>query len=395
MKIAITLLKYNPFGGYERQAAALAEGLAARGDEVTIFSHTWKEHASDRIRFEKVPVLKLTPWLRVLSFALMSRRYLRRHEGEFDLVMAFDRTLVMDIYRAGNACHKEWIDFRKKHLGLSSRLSIAANPLHPVMNWIEKRIFGRIQKNGGYIVGLAPLNSEQIRKYYPVDPERFYVIPSTVDLERFNREKNLRYREEIRKMLGVDDDTLLLLHVGSGFRIKGLISTIRAMPFLLDKGMRVKLLIAGKDRRRTVRYKRLCRKMGIERHVQFLGGVRNVEQYHAAADIFVLPSLFETFCISAIEALASGLPVIIGKGAGASSIIEQAGRTIDVPASPEELAGMIEETAKEELDMRLSNNIETAYSRRRAAASQCGLDNIMARYYELIDRVVKEKNARD
>ena len=56
---------------------------------------------------------------------------------------------------------------------------------------------------------------------------------------------------------------------------------------------------------------------------------------------------------------------------------------------------MIEKTANEELDMRVSNNIETAYSQRREAASQCGLDNIMARYYELIDRVVKEKNARN
>ena len=267
MKIAITLLKYNPFGGYERQAAALAEGLSSRGDEVTIFSHTWKEQTSDRIRFEKVPVLNWTPWLRVLSFALMSRRYLRRHAGEFDLVMAFDRTLEMDIYRAGNACHREWIDFRKKHLGLSSRLSIAINPLHPVMNWIEKRIFGHIQKTGGYIVGLSSLNSEQVRKHYSVDLERFYVIPSTVDLERFNREKNLQYRDEIRKMLGVDEETLLLLHVGSGFRIKGLISTIRAMPFLLEKGMRGKLVIAGKDRRHTAHYKRLCRRIGIERHV--------------------------------------------------------------------------------------------------------------------------------
>ena len=395
MKIAITLLKYNPFGGYERQAAALAEGLAARGDEVTVFAHTWKEQSFAGVRFEKVPILNWTPWLRILSFALMSRRSLRRSKEKFDIVIAFDRTLEMDIYRAGNACHREWIDFRKKYLGLSSRLSIAVNPLHPVMNWIEKRIFGRIQKKGGYVVGLAPLNSKQIRKYYPVDPERFYVIPSTVDLERFNREKNLQYKEDIRNKLRVDDDTLLLLHVGSGFRIKGLISTIRAMSILLDKGRKVKLVIAGKDRKRTVIYKKLCRKLGIEKHVQFQGGVRNIEQYHAAADIFVLPSLFETFCISAIEALASGMPVIIGKGAGASSIIEPVGRVIDVPASPEALAGMIEETARAEFDMIVSHNIEEVRSRRREAASQCGIENIMARYYELIDRAVKEKNAKD
>ena len=395
MKIAITLMRYNPFGGYERQAAALAQGLAARGDYVTVFAHVWMDQTCPGIRFEKVPMITFTPWLRSLSFAIMARRTLRQHDETFDLVIAFDRTLVMDIYRAGNACHREWIAFRKKHLGLYSRISIAMNPLHPVTNWIEEHMFGYIQKHGGSIVGLSPLNAKQVRTYYPVDRERFHVIPPAVDLKRFDRKRNLPYREEIRRTLAIDEDTLLLLHVGSGFRIKGLISTIRTVPILRERGMKVALVVAGKDRSRTTRYRKQCRQLGIDTHVQFLGGIRNIERYYAAADIFVLPSLFETFGVSAIEALASGLPVIIGKGAGVSPIITPVGRTIDVPAAPAALASMIEETANEEFEIRASNRIETAYHRRREVALQCGMETIMSRYYELIDSTVKEKHASD
>ena len=114
LNIAIVLMKYNPFGGYERQAAILAETLAERGDSVTIFTNKWIDENLPGIKFKKVKMIKLSSWLKVLSFALLSRLYLNREREQFDVIIAFDRTLVMDIYRAGNACHKEWLNFRKK-----------------------------------------------------------------------------------------------------------------------------------------------------------------------------------------------------------------------------------------------------------------------------------------
>ena len=70
-----------------------------------------------------------------------------------------------------------------------------------------------------------------------------------------------------------------------------------------------------------------------------------MERFYAEADLFVLPSLFETFGATAIEALACGLPVIIGRGAGVSYLVEceQIGQVINTPADPHELADLIED----------------------------------------------------
>ncbi len=168
-------MKYNPFGGYERQAALLAEALAARGDSVTVFANKWKSGedghsvpggAVKGITFRKVPMIRAASWLKVLSFAFFSRQRVLRERGRFDVIMAFDRTLVMDVYRAGNACHKEWHAFRRRHGGLYDRVSMALNPLHLVINSIEGRVFSGIQRNGGTIVVLSPAGMEQIRRHY-------------------------------------------------------------------------------------------------------------------------------------------------------------------------------------------------------------------------------------
>ena len=180
MRIAIVLMKYNPFGGYERQAAILAEEMRGRGHEVTVFANDWKGGERNGIIFRKVPMLKWASWLKVLSFAVMSRRLLEAEP--FDAVIAFDRSLSMDVYRAGNACHREWMAFRKRHGGARESLSMAINPLHVVINGIERRIFSRIQEKKGTIVVLSQLGREQIRRHYDVDDERFAVIPPVVDL---------------------------------------------------------------------------------------------------------------------------------------------------------------------------------------------------------------------
>ena len=96
MKIAIVLMKYNPFGGYERQAALLAEAFADRGDNVTVFANEWLGNSRAGIKFQKVPMFKGMSWLKVLSFALFSthqtlsasRTFCFLFEGSFLVLMS-------------------------------------------------------------------------------------------------------------------------------------------------------------------------------------------------------------------------------------------------------------------------------------------------------------------
>lgn len=379
-------MKYNPFGGYERQAALLARALVDRGVGVTVFTSDWKGPKPEGMTVRKVPIVRFASWLKVLSFALFSRRALRGG-GEFDAVIAFDRTLVMDIYRAGNACHREWQATRRRFGGMRDRVSMAVNPLNMVINAIEKRIFATVDSSGGAIVVLSGAGAEQIRRHYPVDPERFVAIPPTVDLARL--EGKGTDRDGARKAFGVTPGRVVLLHVGSGFRIKGLESTVRALALLAKDEIDCELLVAGRDRSGIRRYGELAGSLGVGDRVRFLGGVEDMAALYAAADVFVLPSVFETFGVAVVEALYMGLPVVVGRGAGVSELVEGegVGSVVDVPADPSELAGVISRAWAREEGLRGSGGLDGERARRRAATSACSVGSVMESYMSLIGRV--------
>lgn len=315
MKIAIVIYKYNSYGGYERQAFLLSKWLVKENHEVTVVSSTWIAEPS--IKFIRVPVITLFSWLKVLSFVVNTRKIILYEN--LDLVIAFDRTLMSDVYRAGNACHRAWIDYRKKNGTLKDRISIAINPLHMVINWIEKRIFSLNQSDRKIIV-LSDLGMDQIQKYYKVDSARFQVLPPLLDNSRMNYDN----MDELR-LVNRDKHNLktkiVLLHVGSGFRIKGLAASITAVSILKDAGYNVCLLVVGKDSKGTKVFGRVVKNLKVEDEVRFVGGIDDIETYYAVSDIFLLPSKFETFGISAIEALYCGLPVVVSDGAGVSTFI--------------------------------------------------------------------------
>ncbi|MBE9527616.1 MAG: glycosyltransferase family 4 protein [Proteobacteria bacterium] len=408
MNVAIVLMKYNPFGGYERQAALVARALVARGDSVTVFASEWKSDTSSEsapkpdgsagsLKFHKVPIVRLSSWLKVLSFALRARREVRRTKRSFDCVVAFDRTLEMDLYRAGNACHKEWLAFRGVHGGVGDRLSVAVNMLHKVINTIEAHIFARVASGTARAVVLSKSGAEGIARHYPVDANSFTVIPPAIDLARLDTESGAksRSREAVRKELGVSpgatgsSGTHLLLHVGSGFKIKGLKSTIEAVSVLAGRGVDAVLVVAGSDRKESARCKTLARTLGIEERVKFLGGVENVAELYTAADLFIVPSLFETFGVVFMEALYMGLPVVVGAGAGAASAVDEAGteagRVVDVPAVPEKLAESVEELLAQERKFKESGELDGVKKRRRECALLSAPERVIKEFLAEID----------
>ncbi len=78
------------------------------------------------------------------------------------------------------------------------------------------------------------------------------------------------------------------------------------------------------------RFERLSAQQGVANHVRFYGTRRDTERFYQAADIFVLPSAYETFSVVCFEAAACGLPLVIPPIAGAREIVglEQGGLLI-------------------------------------------------------------------
>jgi UDP-glucose:(heptosyl)LPS alpha-1,3-glucosyltransferase len=130
--------------------------------------------------------------------------------------------------------------------------------------------------------------------------------------------------------LKLKQDQIALLFAGSGWKRKGLLFAIEAMA--LCKNRKMRLLVAGRGEARPYKTTRL--RFWREDPVQFLGEVADLVPVYAAADIFILPTIYDPFSNACLEALASGLPVVTTRSNGFSEIIEDGvhGSIVDNPA---------------------------------------------------------------
>jgi len=110
-----------------------------------------------------------------------------------------------------------------------------------------------------------------------------------------------------------------MLHVGSGFERKGVSAFLEALARAPAKPWG---LVVGRDKH-AARYAVLARRLGVDRRVRFLGGVSDVRPYHAAADAFVLATLYDPQPNALLEAMASGLPVVTTRTCGAAELLAE------------------------------------------------------------------------
>ena len=214
--------------------------------------------------------------------------------------------------------------------------------------------FRKIFRQSKKIIAIARFGKEEIVKHYKVSPRKITVIYNGVDGEEFKPENKSLFGADIRRQFHLSADDFVILFVGSGFRRKGLNSLIKAVSLLKEK--KVKLLVVGKDRKMP--YLKLVKKLGLENKVIFTGGLRETYKLYAAADIFVFPTLYEPFGNVCLEALSSGLPLIVSRSSGAAEIITEAkeGFLLDSPGNEEEIARKIKLTFDEEARKKLSRN---------------------------------------
>ena len=128
-----------------------------------------------------------------------------------------------------------------------------------------------------------------------------------VDLSAFS--KNEEFRGSLRKEYGIEDTDFLFLNVGRLVEAKDHVTLITAFSKLVQKGLRVKLLILGSGEE-EIRLSGLIKEYSLSRYCILAGAHKEVSRFYNAADCFVLSSKWEGFPMVLIEAMASGLPVI-------------------------------------------------------------------------------------
>jgi UDP-glucose:(heptosyl)LPS alpha-1,3-glucosyltransferase len=339
MRIAFVIYNYSESkGGVERYAYDLARYLIRDAHDIHIFCHQADESFSqskiDHLTFHIVPANGLFSFFKYRSFADNAASILSN--DKFDLIQGFGRTYSQDVYRVGSGCHWEYLKNRHPSMrNILGRVVQSLNPRNQVIMELEKKSFAP----GAYkkIICISKKVKEEIQRYYYIHEKDISVIYNGIDPERFNTGNKKKYHFEVRKELGLNDNEILILFVGSGFERKGLQYAIEGLAFVPENyRSNIKLLVVGKGN--VNKYQAIAGKYGIKNQVLFIGPQSRIERYYAASDIFLFPTLYEPFGTVCLEAMASGLPVITTQRAGASEIMSD---SIDAFIIPEPLDSKI------------------------------------------------------
>ena len=302
MRILIIARAWSFHGGVETATAGLLQALVEHGDDV----HLLSTGAAPPVRGITVRRLRLPPMpaaARVRAVAVLARLTARR--SGWDVVQSHERVLGADVYRAGEGCHRAYLDSRDEPGGRAL--------YHRALLALERRVFADTPE----IVAIARVGKDEIQRLYGVDDGRVTVVYNGVDLERFHPRNRERHRVVAREEAGVPHDAFAILFVGSGFARKGLATAIETLAAADDRTAR--LLVIGRGDARS--YRALAARLGVAERVAWLGARPDVERWYAGADVVILPARYEPFGNVHLEALASGTPVMASRRAGGAEVI--------------------------------------------------------------------------
>lgn len=332
MKIALVRHSCQVGGGAEQSVAYLASELTLQGHEVHLFAHHIAEDGPHGIVFHRVPVIRGASILKVLSFAFYAASLLKKES--FDIIHSFERTFYHDLYRAGDGCHQEWLMNRHRAFPLRRPLD-AVSPRHRAILAMQRHIF--TPDCSRRVIANSMKTKQEIVRHYDYPEDRIAVVYNGVDLDRFHPRNRERLQEPTRAALGLAPDDMVLLFVGSGFERKGLSFCLKGVAQALSRcpQIPVRLIVAGKGNPRP--YLALAQTLDLRERVRFVGAWARMEELYAAADAFVLPTLYDSFANVTLEAAAAGLPILTSRQNGASELIED-GRSGLIVSSPTELS---------------------------------------------------------
>jgi glycosyltransferase involved in cell wall biosynthesis len=184
---------------------------------------------------------------------------------------------------------------------------------------------------------VCPVSRDLERHLREVAPRaRFEPVPNSVDEQVFNRDDGVGRRH---------GGPLQLVAVGSLVEIKGHRHLIEALPRIRSpRGVGLDIIGDGPLREELVQ---MSRSLGLKDRVRFLGPLTKPQVAAALrrADVFVLPSLWETQSCALIEALACGLPAVASNVGGVPEVLDESNGVAVAPGSADALAAGIETVA--------------------------------------------------
>jgi len=335
MKVLLVSATFPPrqFGGMTASSHMLAKHLVKRGHKVTVYTTDIRDRQSRIPRAkgaQKVDRIEVHYFRNISNWLASQRLYsplgmitaIRKELGNFDVIHLNEYRSLPSIIVHYYAQKYDVPYVLQAHGSLARVMSKQR------LKKIFDSIWGyRLLQDAARLIALTPMEAEQYQSF-GVDKAKIETVPNGIDLAEFEK---LPPRGKFRKKYGVAPDQKMVLYLARLHKIKGPDLLVRAFASIASRLKDARLVIVGPDEGYLPALKKLVKELDIERNIHFIGPLHGKEKLEAYvdADVYVLPSIYETFPIAAIEASACGIPVILTEYCGAAGMIDgQAGLVV-------------------------------------------------------------------
>jgi len=393
LRIAVIAPGVHYQAGPAKVTAALVERLC-EDHQVSVFSHTVEGIDLSKIKHYKVPTITHPKFLAYITFLVSSTIILTAlsflREKGFDIIhsagccCAFPTDVITSHF-----CEKEGLRLEKAsiiempHKSIWQKLKVLDHVIYRrLAAFVEGLIFGHNSPKARIVVSQSMKG--EFTRHYGDAAESVIVIPNGVDLKVFDPVNRLLYRDSLRRRYGISRNEPVLMFAGGDWERKGVLHVIEALSLLPRPD--IKLLVIGNGDKKF--YGRLAELKRVRERIIFVPHSNNLWEYYAASDVFVFPTIYEPFGLVIAEAMASGLPVITSRAAGAADLIIDGvnGLLLKEPSDVDDL------TAKIELLLSDVELRKTMGERARETAENLSWDRVAQKTIDVYNRILSRPN---
>lgn len=303
----IGIVCYPTFGGSGVLATELGLELSGKGHEVHFITYSQPvrlELLNSKVHFHEVnvseyPLFHYQPYELALSSKLVDM--VKIHKIDV-LHVHYAIPHAYAAYMAKKMLHEEGIDVPIVTTLHGTDITLVGS--HP---FYKTAVTFSINKSDA-VTSVSQNLKEDTQRLFRTKKE-IKVVPNFIDIDKYK----ITYKDCDRDLLALPEERVIT-HV-SNFRPVKCIGDVIEIFYRIQKELPAKLIMVGEGPERK-EAEQLCRTHNIEDKVVFLGNSSEVDKILCFSDLFLLPSQTESFGLAALEAMASGVPVISSNSGG-------------------------------------------------------------------------------
>lgn len=301
------------YGGPLRVCYELSKQLVRRGHQVTIYTtDTLDVKSRVKQQDESVDGIRVKRF-RNLSNSIAYKHHLflspgmlftvRKELPSFDIIHIYEYRTLQNVL-----VHHYAKDYNIPYVSGADGSLVTGFRKQRLKKTFDRFFGHRIIRDASKLIAITPTEVEQYREL-GVEESKIVHIPNSIDISEY---EPLPGKGAFRKKYGITEENIILF-LGRIHKIKGLDILVEAVATLIKEGRSIRLVIAGPDYGYLDYLKKLAKKLRIDDRITFTGfifGEMKLAAY-VDADVYVLPSIYETFPITVLEACACATPVIV------------------------------------------------------------------------------------